>query len=80
VNNVCPNHVTTGLGAWQNEYFANRQGKTVAQYLSDMAGRIPLGRPGLPSDTANAVAFLCSPEASYITAESMNVSGGEEPH
>jgi len=80
VNNVCPNHVTTGLGAWQNEYFANRQGKTVAQYLSDMAGRIPLGRPGLAVDTANAVAFLCSPEASYITAESMNVSGGEEPH
>jgi len=80
VNNVCPNHVTTGLGAWQNEYFAGRQGKTVAQYLADMAGRIPLGRPGLPSDTANAVAFLCSPEASYITAESMNVSGGEEPH
>jgi meso-butanediol dehydrogenase/(S,S)-butanediol dehydrogenase/diacetyl reductase len=80
VNNVCPNHVTTGLGAWQNEYFANRQGKSVAQYLADMAGRIPLGRPGLPSDTANAVAFLCSAEASYITAESMNVSGGEEPH
>jgi meso-butanediol dehydrogenase/(S,S)-butanediol dehydrogenase/diacetyl reductase len=80
VNNVCPNHVTTGLGQWQNEYFAERQGKTVPQYMADMAARIPLGRPGLPSDTANAVAFLCSPGADYITAESMNVSGGEEPH
>ena len=80
VNNVCPNHVTTGLGQWQNEYFAERQGKTVPQYLADMAARIPLGRPGLPTDTANAVAFLCSPGAAYITAESMNVSGGEEPH
>jgi meso-butanediol dehydrogenase/(S,S)-butanediol dehydrogenase/diacetyl reductase len=80
VNNVCPNHVTTGLGAWQNEYFAKVTGKTLEQYLVDMAGRIPLGRPGLPEDTAKAVAFLCSDEASYITAESMNVSGGEEPH
>jgi meso-butanediol dehydrogenase/(S,S)-butanediol dehydrogenase/diacetyl reductase len=80
VNNVCPNHVTTGLGAWQNEYFAKRAGKTIDQYMADMASRIPLGRPGVPDDTANAVAFLCSPQAQYITAESMNVSGGEEPH
>jgi meso-butanediol dehydrogenase/(S,S)-butanediol dehydrogenase/diacetyl reductase len=80
VNNVCPNHVTTGLGAWQNAYFAAQQGKTIEQYMADMAARIPLGRPGLPADTAKAVAFLCSPQADYITAESMNVSGGEEPH
>jgi meso-butanediol dehydrogenase/(S,S)-butanediol dehydrogenase/diacetyl reductase len=80
INNVCPNHVTTGLGAWQNEYFAGVQGKTVPQYLADMAARIPLGRPGVVDDTASAVAFLCSDEAAYITAESMNVSGGEEPH
>ncbi len=80
VNNVCPNHVTTGLGAWQNAYFAEVQGKTVERYLADMAARIPLGRPGLPEDTAEAVAFLCSDAARYITAESLNVSGGEEPH
>ncbi len=80
VNNVCPNHVTTGLGAWQNAYFAEKQGKSVEQYMKDMAARIPMGRPGLPQDTANAVAFLCSDEAAYITAESLNVSGGEEPH
>ena len=35
---------------------------------------------GLASDTAAAVAFLCSDDAAYITGESMNVSGGEEPH
>ncbi len=81
VNNVCPNHVTTGLGAWQNSYFAKVVGAaSVEEYLAQMAARIPMGRPGLPEDTANAVAFLCSPEARYITAESMNVSGGEEPH
>jgi meso-butanediol dehydrogenase/(S,S)-butanediol dehydrogenase/diacetyl reductase len=80
INNVCPNHVTTGLGAWQNSYFAEKTGRTVEEYLADMAARIPMGRPGLPDDTANAVAFLASEEARYITAESLNVSGGEEPH
>lgn len=81
VNNVCPNHVTTGLGAWQNEYFAKVTGAdSVDDYLKKMAARIPMQRPGLPEDTANAVAFLCSQEAAYITAESLNVSGGEEPH
>jgi NAD(P)-dependent dehydrogenase (short-subunit alcohol dehydrogenase family) len=81
VNNVCPNHVTTGLGAWQNEYFAKVTGAaSVQDYMDAMAKRIPLGRPGLPEDTANAVSWLCSDEAAYITAESMNVSGGEEPH
>jgi len=81
VNNVCPNHVTTGLGAWQNEYFAKVTGHaSVDSYLAAMAQRIPMRRAGLAEDTAAAVAFLCSDEAIYITAESMNVSGGEEPH
>ena len=80
INNVCPNHVTTGLGAWQNTYFAEKFGKTLDEYMADMAARIPLGRPGRVEDTANAVLFLCSDDATYITAESMNVSGGEEPH
>jgi NAD(P)-dependent dehydrogenase (short-subunit alcohol dehydrogenase family) len=80
VNNVCPNHVTTGLGAWQNEYFSKKLGLTLDEYLTHMKQRIPLRRCGMPEDTADAVAFLCSAAASYITAESMNVSGGEEPH
>ena len=80
VNAICPNHVTTGLGAWQNEYFAKLLGKSVEQYLADMRARIPLGRPGLVTDTANACAFLCSDQAQYITGEAMNVSGGEEMH
>jgi meso-butanediol dehydrogenase/(S,S)-butanediol dehydrogenase/diacetyl reductase len=81
VNNVCPNHVTTGLGSWQNEYFSKVVGAaSVDDYLAKMRERIPMRRAGLVEDTANAVAFLCSDEAGYITAESMNVSGGEEPH
>ena len=37
---------------------------------------IPLGRVGLPEDVANAVCFLASEEASYITGHVLNVNGG----
>lgn len=80
VNSVNPNHVTTQLGSWQNEYMAKMRGQSVEQYLADMRGRIPMGRVGQPEDTANACAFLASSQAAYITAEAMNVSGGEEYH
>lgn len=80
VNAICPNHVTTGLGTWQNDYMSKVRGQTVEKYLDDMRARIPLGRPGLAEDTAKACAFLCSDQAEYITAEAMNVSGGEEYH
>jgi NAD(P)-dependent dehydrogenase (short-subunit alcohol dehydrogenase family) len=80
VNAVCPNHVTTGLGAVQNEYFANYKNMTVEEYLADMRNRIPMGRVGLTADTANTVAWLCSDEASYVTAQGINVSGGAVLH
>jgi meso-butanediol dehydrogenase/(S,S)-butanediol dehydrogenase/diacetyl reductase len=80
VNAVCPNHVTTGLGAKQNEYYANRAGLTLEQFLGAMRDKIPLGRPGLVTDTAAAVAFLASDDGQYVTGEAMNVSGGEETH
>ena len=80
VNAICPNHVTTGLGAWQNEYFSKALGLSLDEYMDAMKNRIPLGRPGLQEDTAKACAFLCSDQAVYMTGESMNVSGGEEYH
>lgn len=80
VNAVCPNHVTTGLGSWQNDFMAGKRGLSVDDYLAAMRGRIPLGRVGLTEDTAKACAFLCSSQAVYITGEAMNVSGGEENH
>ncbi len=80
VNTICPNHVTTGLGDWQNKYFSKATGRSEEKYLADMKSRIPLGRPGLQEDTAKACAFLASEQAAYITGEAMNVSGGEEYH
>lgn len=81
VNAVCPNHVTTGLGAMQNAYFSKLLGfPSVEAYLANMATKNPMGRPGLPGDTAGACAFLASDDAFYITGEALNVSGGEEMH
>lgn len=80
VNTICPNHITTGLGAWQNDHFSDVTGKGYETYMADMRARIPLGRPGLQEDIAKACAFLCSDQSSYITGECMNVSGGEEYH
>jgi len=81
VNAICPNHVTTGLGAKQNEYFSKLLGfNSVEDYLANMSARNPMGRPGLPSDTAAACLWLASDEAFYVTGEALNVSGGEEMH
>jgi NAD(P)-dependent dehydrogenase (short-subunit alcohol dehydrogenase family) len=80
VNAICPNHVTTGLGSWQNDFSAGAQGKSLDDYMDRMVSGVPLGRVGVPQDTANACAFLCSSQGAYITGEAMNVSGGEEYH
>ncbi len=81
VNAVCPNHVTTGLGAKQNDYFSKLLGfDSVDAYVANMAAKNPLGRPGLASDTAAVCAFLASEAANYMTGEALNISGGEEMH
>ncbi len=80
VNAVCPNHITTGLGHWQNEFFSKKLGMDYETYLQAIVDKNPLGRTGLVQDIAKAVAFLASDESDYITGEAMNVSGGEEYH
>lgn len=81
VNAVCPNHVTTALGAQQNEYFSKLLGfASVEAYLDNMKRKNPMGRPGHAADTAAACAWLASDDAKYVTGEALNVSGGEEMH
>jgi len=46
------------------------------EFKQNAAKQIPLGRVGSPADVANAVAFLASDEASYITGHVLSVNGG----
>ncbi len=48
-------------------------------HLDEYVKRIPLGRVGTPEEVAGAVAFLCSPDASYITGHTISVNGGLFP-
>ncbi len=41
-----------------------------------LESKVPLGRLCTPEDVANTAAFLASDEASFITGQSINVSGG----
>ena len=46
------------------------------EFKQNAVKMIPLGRVGTPEDVANAVAFLASEEAGYITGHVLNVNGG----
>jgi NAD(P)-dependent dehydrogenase (short-subunit alcohol dehydrogenase family) len=49
----------------------------VQDLLDGEASRVPLGRVGQPAEIANAVLFLASDQASFITGSEMFVDGGE---
>jgi 2-hydroxycyclohexanecarboxyl-CoA dehydrogenase len=66
VNCVCPGPTDTAL-------FASFAGPKLREALTKA---IPFRRLGQPSDVANAVAFLASDEASFITGQTLSVSGG----
>ncbi len=44
--------------------------------LAEMLRNIPLGRQGTPAEVANVVLFLCSPLASYLTGQTIEINGG----
>ena len=46
------------------------------EYKNQLIRKIPLGKLGSPNDIANAVAFLASDKASYITGETLHINGG----
>jgi NAD(P)-dependent dehydrogenase (short-subunit alcohol dehydrogenase family) len=46
------------------------------EYEAAILKGVPWGRAGTPADIANAVLFLCSPLADYMTGEVVSVNGG----
>ena len=51
--------------------------RSLSEEVTDgLLSRIPLSRFGQPEDIANAVVFLASPQASYITGTTLHVNGG----
>jgi NAD(P)-dependent dehydrogenase (short-subunit alcohol dehydrogenase family) len=55
---------------------AGLRGMTVDEVREEYVSLTPLGRLEEPEDVADAVAFLASDRARFITGEALNVSGG----
>ncbi|MGP4021297.1 SDR family oxidoreductase [Saccharopolyspora sp. 5N708] len=74
VNVVIPGNVTTPGADLIRQTMADAYGFPV----ETIAQSIPLGRNGVPSDIAEAVLFLVSPRASWITGSQLVVDGGQQ--
>src|SRR5260370_22903054 len=68
VNAVCPGLIRTPL---TEAHFSN------PELLKDYFRHIPLGRGGEATEVANAIVFLASDAASYITGAALLVDGGQ---
>jgi NAD(P)-dependent dehydrogenase (short-subunit alcohol dehydrogenase family) len=69
INAVSPGVTRTELIAATIESYPTEFNATVQRH-------VPLGRVGEPNEVANAVLWLCSDEASYVTGEALSVDGG----
>jgi len=78
VNAICPGVVETPMTLGIHEVRAGALGITPEESLARMIAKIPLGYPAKSADIAKVVSFLCSPDAGYITGQSLNVCGGME--
>jgi len=84
VNAICPGATATWGTSGKSLREAMESGMTEAEAVEQVyvrSGQFPqtgaLGRPGMPEDQANVVAFLCSKEADFITGQAINVCGGQ---
>ena len=68
VNAICPGHIVT-------ERIEASYGEDLS-YPRFLEDQYPLRRVGRPDDVANAIVFLCSEEASFITGHALAVDGG----
>jgi 3-oxoacyl-[acyl-carrier protein] reductase len=76
VNNVLPGATDTVRLQSIMETNATKKGQSVGEIKQHMANEVPLKRIAQPEEIANAVAFLVSPAASYISGINLPVDGG----
>jgi 3-oxoacyl-[acyl-carrier protein] reductase len=76
VNNVCPGWTETGRVEQLMAARAAASGRQPTDVANDIIADIPMGRMGRPEEFADAVAFLASERASYITGVALAVDGG----
>jgi NAD(P)-dependent dehydrogenase (short-subunit alcohol dehydrogenase family) len=76
VNAIAPGVVDTPMWAHVDALFAKAEGLPLGEKKRQVGLAVPLGRMGSPEDIAGVAVFLASDEAGYITAQTLNVDGG----
>ena len=76
VNAISPGRTLTRLWLDRAERLAAEQDTTPDAVIEEFASEIPLGRFAQPDEIAQAVVFVASDRASYITGQSISVDGG----
>jgi NAD(P)-dependent dehydrogenase (short-subunit alcohol dehydrogenase family) len=80
VNAVCPGVIETPMNDVVIEGIAAARGVTRDDVERARAAAIPMGRPAPPEEVASVIAFLLSADASYMTGQGVNVTGGMITH
>lgn len=75
-NIILPGRIATGRIVFLDEQKAAREGRTAAEVSAESTATIPVGRYGNPKEYGDAVAFLASARASYITGSVLRIDGG----
>jgi D-sorbitol dehydrogenase (acceptor) len=76
VNGISPGVIDTPMWSHVDSLFAKYEGLQPGEKKRRVGLEVPLGRMGMPSDIAGAAVFLASDDARYITAQTLNVDGG----
>ncbi len=78
VNAILPGDIDTAFKQWGLQIESMVRGRPYDQVYAEAVAQIPVGRMGLPEDVASLVAYLASPEASFITGQAYPLTGGRE--